>query len=294
MISVFRNPTRLQANLVLVAAAFIWGTAFIGQSVVAQYGIAFVYNGVCFGLAGLLLLPFGFKKTMAPAQWKWMLSGGFLLFGGSALQQFGMYYTKVANASFLTTLYVIFTPVILFLGFREKPSPLEALGVLLAVLGAFFLSTGGAYESQWGDILETLGAVFWALHIVLIAKAAQRFEPLSFASWQFFIAGLLNFLLGVFLEDLRPLVAGPVILSTLYRAVLSIGFGYTVQIWAQRFTPPTDAGLIFALESVFAALAAWVLLGEGLQNIQILGCVLILAAASLAQIPTKKIGEKNS
>ncbi len=286
MISVFRNPSRLQANLLLVVAAFIWGTAFVAQSAVTQYHLAFLYNAASFGLAGLILIPL-VKRKPTRAQWRWMILGGALLFGGSAFQQVGMFYTKVANASFLTALYVVFTPIILFVGFREKPSWLEFLAVALAVVGAFLLATGGEFHSQWGDVLEAIGAFFWALHIVMLGKMASRFDSISFAFGQFLVCGLLNLAVGIFWEDPRSLFLMPVVASTLYRAVLSIAIGYTIQIWAQRFTPPTDAGLIFALEAVFAALVAWLILSESLQFSQVIGCGLILLAAALAQIRIK-------
>jgi drug/metabolite transporter (DMT)-like permease len=142
---------------------------------------------------------------------------------------------------------------------------------------------------QWqpGDALEVLGAVFWALHIVVVARYAARFDSLTFACGQFLVCGLLNLFVGFSFEPLATLFEGPVVWATLYRGILAVGVGYTVQIWAQKFTRATDAALIFSLEAVFAGLFAWWMLAEGLEWLQIVGCGLILAAAFSPQL-TKK------
>lgn len=280
-------PSRLKANILLVFVAFIWGTAFIAQSVAMKAGLAFLYNGASFVIGSLVLLPFIPKKHFWPAraQWRWMLAAGILLFAGSALQQVGLFYTKVANASFLTTLYVIFTPFLLWAGYGDRPRKVELLAVLLAIAGAFLLSTGGSnLEWQKGDALELMGAFFWGLHLVLVAKYTAKFDSITFACGQFMVCGLLNFAVGFAFESAPSLLLWPVIAATLYRALLSIGIGYTMQVWAQKFTSATDAGLIFALEAVFAAVVAWMMLGESLGWIQIAGCALILVAAFSPQV----------
>jgi drug/metabolite transporter (DMT)-like permease len=276
-------PSRLKADLLLVLLAAIWGSAFIAQTYAGNAGLAFYYNGACFTLAGILLLPFS-RGPISKAQWGWMVVAGVLLFGGSALQQLGLFYTRVANASFLTSLYVIFTPFLLWVAFGERPGVVHVIAVLLAVVGAFLLSTAGRLEFHLGDVMEVGGAVFWALHILVAAKYAARFPSIQFAAIQFLVCGALNFAAGIGREDAGKLLETSVMLATLYRAVLSIAFGYTLQLWAQKYTPPTDASLIFALESVFAALAAAWLLHERLLAPQLAGCALILLAAALSQV----------
>jgi len=278
-------PTRLKADLLLVFLAVIWGSAFIAQSVAGKNGLAFLFNGACFSLAAILLLPLA-RGSIPRAQWGWMLIAGILLFGGSAFQQVGLFYTKVANASFLTSLYVIFTPLLLWLIYGERLGLIHGIAVALAVVGAFLLSTAGRLELHLGDLLEVIGALFWALHIMLAAKYAAPYRAIQFAAGQFLVCGLLNFAVGGVLTHERwALLLEPAIAAaTLYRAVLSIAFGYTLQLWAQKYTPPTDAALIFALESVFAALAAAWLLHERLAAPQIAGCAAILLAAALSQV----------
>jgi drug/metabolite transporter (DMT)-like permease len=275
---------RLKADLLLLMVAVIWGIAFVAQGVAGQHGIAFLFNGVSFMLASFILIPFiprGLKITRA--QWKWMFVAGSILFAATAFQQVGIYYTKVANAGFLTSLYTVFTPFLLWWGFREKPHRVDIFAVIMAAVGAFFLSTAGRFVVQPGDTLEVAGAIFWALHFVVIGKFATRFESISFAAGHFFISGFLNLVIGLFVEDLRALTILPVLAAIGYRASLSIGVGYTLQVWGQKHTPPTDAALILGLEAVFAVIAGWLLLEQTLLPIQIMGCVIIFIAVLISQ-----------
>jgi len=275
---------RLKADLTLIAVAIIWGTGFITQAVAAQYHIAYLFNGACFMLAALILVPFiprGVK--ISREQWKWMLIAGAILFVASASQQVGILYTKIANAGFLTSLYTVFTPFLLWATFRERPHRVDVLAVIAASVGAYFLSTAGTFHLQPGDGLEILGAVFWGLHFVVLGKFASKFDSISFASGHFFVGGVLNLLMGLAFEPLRQLIFLPLIGAILYRASLSIGVGFTLQVWGQRHTPPTDAALILSLEAVFGVIAAWLILGQTLIPIQILGCVIIFVAVLFSQ-----------
>jgi drug/metabolite transporter (DMT)-like permease len=255
---------RLKANLTLFAVAIVWGTGFIAQGIAGQYHVAYLFNGASFLLASFILIPFiprGIK--ISGGQWKWMLFAGVVLFIATALQQVGLLYTKVANAGFLTSLYAVFTPFLLWLGFRERPHWIDLVAVIAATIGVYFLSTAGkGFEFQIGDSLELIGAIFWGLHFVILGKYASRFEPISFASGHFFVTGLLNFLMGMAFESLGQLTPLPLIGAIVYRATLSIGIGYTLQVWGQNHTPPTDAALILGLEAVFAAVAAWLVLWQ--------------------------------
>jgi drug/metabolite transporter (DMT)-like permease len=154
--------------------------------------------------------------------------------------------------------------------------------VLLAVVGAFFLSTGGTFEVRTGDVIELVGALFWTLHVIMLGKYASRFEPMSFSVGQLIICGLLNLGIGLMVETSMPWNL-PLLGAIAYTAFFSLGLCYTLQIWAQRHTPPADAALILSLESVFAVISGWFLLNETLVPIQIFGCVLIFVAVLLSQ-----------
>ncbi|MCC6260676.1 MAG: DMT family transporter [Anaerolineales bacterium] len=275
---------RLKANLLLLVVSMIWGSSFVTQSIAGQHKIAYLFNAASFILAGLILLPLIPKKTIiSKAQWKWMGIAGAVLFFAASFQQVGLLYTKVANASFLTSLYTVFTPFLLWLGFRERPHWLEALAVSLAGLGAFLLSASGGLHLYPGDSLEIFGAFFWAVHFVILGKFASRFEAISFSAGHFLVSGFANLAVGLFVEDVAVLTLPPILGAILYRAVLSIAVGYTLQVWGQKHTAPTDAALILSLEGVFAAIAGWLVLEQYLQLIQILGCAIIFVAVLISQ-----------
>ncbi len=286
---------RLKADLVMFVIAIIWGSAFVAQRLAGQLGSVYLFNGVRYLLAGLVVLPFAGKNvffSFSRAQWKWMLIAGFLLFIAAALQQAGIRYTTAGNAGFMTSLYVVLVPMLVFLGWKEKPHWISVLAVVLAGAGAFLLSTGGQFEVHIGDALELLGALFWALHVTLLGKFASRFEPISFSVGQLLVCGAFNLVLGLFVET--PVFTWPLAGAALYTAVFSLGLCYTLQVWAQRHTPPADAALILGLESVFAVLSGWLLLGEVLAGIQILGCLLIFIAVGLSQVKNWNSGKIDS
>jgi drug/metabolite transporter (DMT)-like permease len=213
-----------------------------------------------------------------------MLVAGGILFIATAMQQVGIFYTKIANAGFLTSLYIVFTPFLLWIGFHEKPHWLDVIAVLMAGIGGFFLSTAGKFVIQKGDVLEAIGSIFWALHFVVLGKFATRFESISFASGHFFISGFLNLLIGLAVENIHMLTPLPLLGAILYRSTLSIGLGYTLQVWGQKHTPPTDAALILGLEAVFAVASGWLALGQTLLPVQIMGCLIIFIGVIISQL----------
>lgn len=276
---------RLKADLTLLVVSIIWGSAFVAQRVAGQMGSVYQFNGARYLLAALAVLPFvkwNNILSMPRAQYTWMFIAGFLLFLGSALQQAGLVYTTAGNAGFITALYVVLVPVVLFFFWREKLHWLSILAVGLAGVGTFLLSTSGRFEVHAGDALELIGALFWTFHVITLGKFASKFEAMSFSVGQLMICGLLNLGVGVIVEPLMTF-SGPLMFSIAYTAFFSLGMCYTLQVWAQRHTPPADAALILSLESVFAVLAGWLLLSETLVAIQIFGCTLIFIAVLMSQ-----------
>lgn len=276
---------RIKADITLLFVSIIWGFAFLAQQTAAQFKSAYLFNGLGFLLAALVLFPFiKNKKNIPSAQWKWMMLAGLVLFIASALQQIGVFYTRIANAGFLTSLYTVFTPFVLFLLFKEIPKRIDIIAVALAAVGAYLLSAVGFFQFQVGDILEISGAVFWAFHIVLLGKVAAKFDAISFAAGQFILTAILNLVVAVFVEDISVITIPLFQVAVLFRSIISISIGYTLQVWGQKHTPPTDAALILSLESVFAAVAGWLFLQQYLSTIQILGCAIILLAVLLTQL----------
>jgi drug/metabolite transporter (DMT)-like permease len=281
---------RLKADLTLLIVSIFWGSAFVAQRVAGQMGSVYLFNGVRYLLAAVIVLPFAMRANRASSptypisreQFQWMFIAGFVLFLGSALQQLGVVYTTAGNAGFITSLYVVLVPIVLFIIWREKAHWVSIIAVVLAGVGAFFLSTGGTFEVRAGDVLELVSALFWTLHVVILGKYASKFQAISFSVGQLIVCGILNVGVGIFVERSMPLNF-PLLGAIVYTSLLSLGLCYTLQIWAQRHTPPADAALILSLESVFAVLSGWLVLDERLAEVQIFGCVLIFVAVLLSQ-----------
>jgi drug/metabolite transporter (DMT)-like permease len=281
---------RLKADLALLLVSIIWGSAFVAQRVAGQMGSVYLFNGARYVLAAVVVLPFAVRATrlsrqtytISREQYKWMFIVGAVLFGGSAVQQVGLLYTTAGNAGFITSLYVVLVPVVLFLFWRETSHWVSAIAVGLAGVGAFFLSTGGRFEVRAGDVIELFGALFWTLHVIMLGKYASRFESMSFSVGQLVVCGLLNLGVGIAAGESIQLNL-PLLGAIVYTAFFSLGLCYSFQIWAQRHTPPADAALILSLESVFAVLSGWLLLDERLTVIQVFGCILIFIAVLLSQ-----------
>ncbi|MFM8370710.1 MAG: DMT family transporter [Chloroflexota bacterium] len=287
---------RLKADITLFLISIIWGSAFVAQRVAGQVGSVYIFNGLRYVLAGVAVIPFALRSlrtinriTNMPSpnyipsdQYKWMGIAGVFLFLGSAFQQAGLVYTTAGNAGFITSLYVVLIPMFLFLFWKEKPHWLFIVAIILAMIGAFLLSTGGTFKIHFGDLLEVVGALFWAFHVIILGKYAHNFEPMSFSVGQLIFCGLLNLSIGIFIEPM-PVFDSNFLFAIGYTAFLSLGLCYTLQVWAQRHTPPADAALLLSLESVFAVLAGWLLLDERLLPVQIIGAVLIFSGVVLSQ-----------
>ena len=276
---------RLKADLTLLLVALVWGSAFAAQRIIGEMGNVFLFNGLRFLIGALLLWPFlRGKPSLDRSGWKWVFVAGTVLFVASALQQAGLVYTTAGNAGFITSLYVVLVPIVLFFGWKERPFWTQIVAVFLAIAGGYLLSTGGEFHIQPGDLLELAGALFWAFHVVVLGKFASRYDALRFSAGQFLVSGMLNLGVGAFTETIPMAQIWLFVGALLYTAIFSVGVGYTLQVWAQRHTPPTDAAILLSLEAVFAVLFGWLLLGEVLAPIQVLGCGLIFVAVLLAQI----------
>lgn len=276
--------TRLRADLLLLLVTLIWGSAFVVMRVAAGHGTVFLLNGSRFLLGGLLLLPFIRWKGAFPRPGLPFIGwAGLALFAGVAFQQAGLATTTAGNAGFITSLSVVIVPLILWVGWRERPSLLIGAAVLMAAAGAFLLSAEGRFELRRGDALILAGAFFWALHIVVVGKGQMHLAPLPFAAGQYFVCGLVSLALGALVE--RPAASDLlfVLPAVVYTGVVSIALGFTLQVTAQKHTPPADAAIILSLEGVTAAFFGWLFLKEGLSAVQMGGCALIVAAVILAQ-----------
>jgi drug/metabolite transporter (DMT)-like permease len=278
--------------LLLLSVALIWGSAFVAQRMAAVSSSVFLFNGLRFLLAALVVLPFAWLEIRRTTN-KLHLErnsilgiglAGLFLFGGASLQQAGLRYTTAGNAGFITGLYVVFIPIIEAVLLRRSPRPAIWTAALLSAAGLFLLSTGGRFALQVGDALELAGAFFWAGHVLWIGRMVQFTSALQLACGQYLVCGLVSTGAGLVFEPAMSIGIASAAWAIVYTGVLSVGLGYTLQAAAQRVAPPADAAIILSLEAVFAALAGWLFLNESLTLVQFSGCLVMLGGMLLAQI----------
>jgi drug/metabolite transporter (DMT)-like permease len=282
--------TTLQANILLLLAAGIWGFAFVAQRLGMAHVGPFTYNAIRFGLGSLSLIPLLWvtrKRREHNAPPRRLLLGGLAvgsaLFAAASAQQIGMVTTTAGKAGFITGLYVVLVPL-LALVWGERASWVTWVGALLAVVGLYYLSVTEQFTLSVGDAWVLLSAFLWAVQIHLIARLTRSIDPLPLAALQFAICSVLSWVTTVIME---PIVwkgiqsaLGPI----LYGGLMSVGIAYTLQVVAQRHAHPTPAAIIMSLESAFAALGGWMLLGEQLGGRGALGAGLMMAGMVLAQV----------
>ena len=300
-----KNREQIQGGAMLMLCAVIWGVAFVAQSAGMDYVGPCTFNGVRNFIACLALVPVMLfarsirakgvkteKGTARPGDNKKLLVGGGVLCGiflcaASLLQQMGIQYTTVGKAGFLTALYIVIVPLLgIFLG--KMPSLKVWAGVFLALVGTYLLSVQEGFSISSGDVLVILCAVLFSFHILLVDRVAPHVDGVKLSCIQFFVSGVISMVLAFILE--KPEL-GSILqawLPLLYTGLLSSGVGYTLQILGQRKASPTVASLMLSLESVFAALAGWLLKGEALLPKELFGCVLVFAAVVIAQLPSWK------
>lgn len=295
----------LLGSAMLMLCAFIWGTAFVAQSVGMDHLGPFTFNAVRSLIGGAALAPVAWlsgriERSRQPVSrekgsfWKNcrpLVTGGavcgVILGVASNFQQIALKSVSPGKAGFLTALYIVIVPLLgLFLGKRPGWKVWVAAGA--ALCGLWFLSVRGDFSIAAEDLALIACALFFSFHILAIDHFSPKVNGVAMSCLQFFTAGLLSLAAALLFETVRweDILAawGPL----LYTGILSSGVAYTLQILGQKSVNPTVASLIMSLESVFAALAGWVVLGEPLSPRELLGCVLVFGAVVLAQLPSRK------
>ncbi|QGM96170.1 DMT family transporter [Methylocystis parvus] len=284
--------TRMRADLLLLLAAFIWGTAFIAQKYANDSMGPLSFVGARFLLSWIALAPLALYErgkagcaSLGKSDLGLAALIGFCLFAGAGLQQIGLVTTTATNGGFLTALYVILVPLIVWAITGARPRRIVLLAGVVSIFGAWLLAENGHLQ-KWtsGDALILIADIAWAAAISLVPIFLARCDrPYFLAFAQYGVVAFLGLVGGLGLESFSGEGLAAALPAILYAGLFSGGIAYTLQIVAQKYTPAAEAALIMSLESVFAALSGALLLSERLTPLALLGCGLILAGAILVE-----------
>ena len=292
-----------RANLLLLVASFIWGTAFVSQAMGMGHIGPFTFSFSRTLLGCLVVLPLSLifeKKNLNSIFINKNLfllacSTGFIFFIGMNLQQYALLKSQVANAAFLTTLYVPIVAIISRFIFKSQLFWMVWVAVLLCVYGSYLLTSNQTLEVQKSDSWLFLSGVFFAFHIILIDIFMKKFSsPFSFAFIQYSIVFILSFIVAIIFENPSLMNIRLEWFEIIYCGIMSTGIAYTIQIVAQAKTNPAPAAIILSMESVFAAIAGWIIMEQYIDNYKLFGCLCILIGVILVHlipIYTKKFNK---
>ena len=289
--------TRRKSELLLLLAAFIWGNGFVAQSSAMDSIGPWSFTWMRSLLAFLVLIPVAHihakrtgKTKLNETEKKYLLLGGVatgvILGCGSILQQIGVMYTTVGKASFLTALYCVEVPLFSIF-FGKRVGVRTWVSVVLAVSGLYLLCMQGSLKPAGGDVCVLLCSIVFAFHILAIDYFAPRTDAVRMSCLQFLGCSVTTFVGSLFTEPFSIGAAMDAIVPLLYAGCVSMGFGYTLQIAGQEHADPTLASILLCLESVFGALAGFVLLHQAMSLRQVAGCALMFAATVLSSLPEK-------
>ena len=302
----------MRQSLLLFLTAVIWGVAFVAQSAGMEYLGPFTYNGVRSVLGGMVLLPCiallhrmqakesgpengsraegtdagkrgEGKKDLAVGG----LFCGLILFADSNFQQFGIQYTTVGKAGFITAMYILIVPVLGLL-LHKKVGLQVWVGVIFGIAGLYLLCMTDSFTLEKGDALVLICAFIFSLHILVIDHFSQKVDGIKMSCIQFWVCGILSLLCSFLFEspDLQSVLDAW--MPVCYGGILSCGVAYTLQIVGQKDMNPTVASLILSLESVVAVVACFMLLGQSMSRRELFGCLMMVMAIVSAQLPERK------
>lgn len=281
----------------LFLCSIFWGMAFSAQSNamnhVQPYTFVFLRSAItCLVLTASLPLlnRLSGAQNVATAGngrhlWVGALCGFFLVLA-TILQQIGLVTTTTAKSGFITALYIVIVPIFgIFLG--RRPAGTLWIGVAVSLVGLYFLCMKDTLSINIGDLFTFGSAIVFSIHITLIDRLGRSLNSIKLSAIQFAMATLTAGIVTFLFET--PTIEGILACwkDLLYVAVFSGALGYTLQIVGQKDTDPTLASLIMCLESVFAAIGGWIILGEVLSGREILGCALMLSASIIALLPVR-------
>ncbi len=281
------NKLYIYCNIALIMAALISGLSFVAQKLGMLYVEPFTFNTLRCFIGCISLLPVMFLlSSKQKCNFKGGILAGIVLFIAFTINQYCMIYTEAGKAGFITSLYILFVPALaIFL--KHKLSLNVAISILVALIGLYLLCAKSALIFELWDILLLISAFFFALHIIIVSHYSKKSDAIKLSLMQFLVAGFLSLPFAVFIEN----PTFPLILAG-WKPILFIGVivtagAYTLQIFGHKATKPVVATLILSSEAIFAVIFGMLILDETLSLKEIIGCLVMLFAIVLSQIPNK-------
>ncbi|MBR1807610.1 MAG: DMT family transporter [Selenomonadaceae bacterium] len=276
---------QVRGTLMLLGAAFFWGTTFVAQLTGMDDLQPFSYAAARYFVGTLSLvavLIFTRRQRARERRQKNYRRGfaigliiGVVLFVASSLQQIALQASTAGKAAFITCLYIVFVPLgAKFLGKTIRRE--NWFGAGLAIVGLYLLAVGESFFVQWGDVLLFVGAFFWTAQILLVDKFANRVDLMELSAAQIFMTMILSFAAMFAFESPKLTAMVDAWLPIIYAGVMSSGVAFTLQLYGQRYAEPSAAAILMSFEAIFGALAGWLILNEAMTSREIFGCVLML------------------
>lgn len=284
---------RLRGSLMLLAAAFFWGTTFVAQ-ILGMEGLGpYTYAAARFALGVLFIgaLWFLYRDKRAEQRRAGTFRSGFragipvglAMFVGVTLQQVALLYTTAGKTAFITTVYIVLVPLAAVL-LGQRVRAVQWGGAVLAFAGVYFLSAHGETTINTGDLLVLICSFFWMAQILLIDRYARAVDAIELCFMQMIICTIGSAVLAAIYESFAWSDIWGAAVPILYAGLFSCGVAYTCQILGQAYVEPTQAAILMSTEAIFAAVAGWIILGETMSGVQLLGCALLLGGALMAQV----------
>ena len=283
----------LRGNLMLLAASFFWGTTFVAQ-ILGMEGLGpYTYAAARFALGVLFIgaLWFLYRDKRAEQRRAGIFRSGFragipvglAMFVGVTLQQVALLYTTAGKTAFITTVYIVLVPLAAVL-LGQRVRAVQWGGAVLAFAGVYFLSAHGETTINTGDLLVLICSFFWMAQILLIDRYARAVDAIELCFTQMIICTIGSAVLAAIYESFAWSDIWGAAVPILYAGLFSCGVAYTCQILGQAYVEPTQAAILMSTEAIFAAVAGWIVLGETMSGVQLLGCALLLGGALMAQV----------
>lgn len=292
----------IKASIMLFITAIIWGLAFVAQAAGMEHlGPLSFTASRSFVAVVFLYLTYKFFMMKSQSYREESFDMKKTLVGGTVcglvftlainLQQVALIYTTAGKAGFLTTLYIVFIPV-LGLFFGKRPSLKIILCIILAMVGTYLLSIKGDFSISRGDTIVILSALVFAIHILIMSKYSTNTNVVLVSLIQFAVCGVTSLVGALILEDISMEAILKSYVTILYVGILSSGVGFTIQLMSLKDLDPVVASMICSLESVFGALFGWLILSQEMTEREIFGAIIIFVATLLAQVPIEVYLEK--